>query len=58
MHLVVDASPLVMAIWSLSAISDIPDRLRREHQAIQAIAGSQHWSRRRGHAHVRTYTRG
>ena len=39
MHLVVDASPLVMAIWSLSAISDIPDRLRMEHQAIQAIAG-------------------
>jgi excisionase family DNA binding protein len=34
LRLVVDASPLVMAIWSLSAISDIPDRLRTEHQAI------------------------
>ena len=27
MRLVVDASPLVMAIWSLSAILDIPDTL-------------------------------
>ena|SRR5947209_14525464 len=34
LRLVVDVSPLVMAIWSLSAISDIPDRLRTEHQAI------------------------
>jgi len=33
---VVDASPLVMAIWSLSAIWDIPDRLHmEERQAIQ-----------------------
>jgi excisionase family DNA binding protein len=30
---VVDASRLVMAIWSLSAIWDIPDRLPAEHQA-------------------------
>ena len=34
LRLVVDASPLVMAIWSLSAIWDIPDRLPTEHQAI------------------------
>ena len=48
MRLVVDASPLVMAIWNLSAIWDIPDRLLTEHQAITGIAGSQDWSRRRG----------
>ena len=35
MRLVVDASPLVMAIWSLLAIWDIPDKLPMEHQAIQ-----------------------
>jgi excisionase family DNA binding protein len=35
LRLVVDASPLVMAIWSLSAIWDIPDRLRTERQARQ-----------------------
>ena len=36
LRLVVDASPLVMAIWSLSAIWDIPDRLHmEERQAIQ-----------------------
>ena len=35
MRLVVDASPLVMAIWSLSAIWDIPDRLPTEQQATQ-----------------------
>ncbi len=33
LRLVVDASRLVMAIWSLSAIWDIPDRLLTEHQA-------------------------
>jgi hypothetical protein len=31
LRLVVDASRLVMAIWSLSAIWDIPDRLPTEH---------------------------
>jgi len=35
LRLVVDVSPLVMAIWSLSAIWDIPDRLLTEHQATQ-----------------------
>jgi len=35
LRLVVDVSPLVMAIWSLLAIWDIPDRLPVEHQAIQ-----------------------
>ena len=35
LRLVVDVSPLVMAIWSLSAIWDIPDRLPTEHQATQ-----------------------
>jgi excisionase family DNA binding protein len=35
LRLVVDASPLVMAIWSLSAIWDIPDRLLAERQARQ-----------------------
>jgi hypothetical protein len=30
---VVDVSRLVMAIWSLSAIRDIPDKLPTEHQA-------------------------
>jgi excisionase family DNA binding protein len=35
LRLVVDASPLVMAIWSLSAIWDIPDTLHAEHQAVQ-----------------------
>jgi hypothetical protein len=33
LRLVVDASRLVMAIWSLSAIWDIPDRLPTERQA-------------------------
>ena len=31
MHLVVDVSPLVMAIWFLSFIKDIPDMLPTEH---------------------------
>jgi hypothetical protein len=31
-HQVVDLSPLVMAIWSLWAIKDIPDRLREERR--------------------------
>jgi excisionase family DNA binding protein len=35
LHLVVDASRLVMAIWSLSAIWDIPDKLPVEHQVKQ-----------------------
>lgn len=35
LRLVVDASPLVMAIWSLWAILDIPDRLPMERQATQ-----------------------
>ncbi len=35
LRLVVDVSRLVMAIWSLSAIWDIPDRLPTEHQATQ-----------------------
>jgi excisionase family DNA binding protein len=36
LRLVVDASPLVMAIWSLSTIWDIPDRLHmEERQAIR-----------------------
>jgi excisionase family DNA binding protein len=35
LHVVVDLSPLVMAIWSLSAIWDIHDRLLRERQALQ-----------------------
>ncbi len=40
MRLVVDASPLVMAIWSVSAIWDIPDTLPTEHQATQKPQGS------------------
>jgi excisionase family DNA binding protein len=45
-----------MAIWSLSAIWDIPDRLHTEYQAItETHAGSQLWSRRRGqHMSART----
>src|SRR3984885_12239014 len=41
LRLVVDASPLVMAIWSVSAIWDIPDTLPTEHQATQEPQGSQ-----------------
>jgi len=33
--LVVDVLPLVMAIWSLSAIWDIPDTFSKEHQTKQ-----------------------
>ena len=32
MHVVVDVSPPVMAIWSLSAIWDIPDTFSTQHQ--------------------------
>jgi excisionase family DNA binding protein len=35
LRLVVDVSRLVMAIWSLLAIWDIPGRLHMEHQAKQ-----------------------
>jgi hypothetical protein len=54
---VVDASPLVMAIWSLEIIWDIPDRLTRStrQNRKRRIAGLVQEERP---THVRTYTRG
>jgi excisionase family DNA binding protein len=49
--LVVDLSPLVMAIWSEWVIWDIHGRLHRSQASYNA--GSQYWSRRRGHMSAR-----
>jgi excisionase family DNA binding protein len=56
LHVVVDLSPLVMAIWSLSAIWDIHDRAPQgSARHYEGKAGSKYWSRRRGqHMSART----
>src|SRR5437763_1078849 len=57
--LVVDASPVVMAIWSLSVIWDIPTALEeRRGRTNEKNPGSPHRSRRRGRTHVCTHARG
>jgi hypothetical protein len=62
--LVVDLSPLVMAIWPQWAHMGHPGRFRMELPVLQGAMESkkahdaQYWSRRRGRTNVCTHTRG
>ena len=53
-------SPLVMAIWSVGAIWDINDKLRRERQGqtTQQTRIATPVQEERGRTYVRTYARG